>query len=605
MFDVFYYKPKNKTFLESLEKTVANIQNYVPIYRAFFDLNETNYNRISFNHKHHIVDYNKIVAATTDAAAAVAQPRECDIFIKYSPVLDPIKYMIGKYQHCEDKLHILPKYNSTEEMCIPKMLDVNNSSYVDGFFTYLTSQLLHHHAFVNGVDYYGSFMGIQREFKMNILEDYSYLLGSDFFRKNRDKLFAVENQFGDDMTAAFAAHGTGSRNHKTKLETTDEIVEIVADEIIDGSDIGGGGGSGEAAVCGELVVEYERGGGAVAPPTEEIHIVGGDGGNDDNSVSTNSSNNSSVNYTSEEEEDPDKLSDGDMFEDMTDENEISDDISSVSEETDETDDTREIIATIYNYPVQLICLEKCTGTLDHLMTEGLLSDIEWAAALFQVIMSLAVYQKSFFLTHNDLHTNNIMYVETTHKYIYYKINNRYFKVPTYHRIYKIIDFGRAIYTYRGKLFCSDSFDFHGDAATQYNFPPYYNDKKPIIEPNYSFDLCRLACSIYDCLIDPDEEDATPRGEIARLIHEWCLDDNGKNVLYMRDGEERYPNFKLYKMIARTVHKHTPFNQLNRKVFRRFEVRATDKTQRAVAEAALFVDVDSIPCYAAVPETAQI
>jgi hypothetical protein len=40
-----------------------------------------------------------------------------------------------------------------------------------------------------------------------------------------------------------------------------------------------------------------------------------------------------------------------------------------------------------------------------------------------------------------------------------------------------------------------------------------------------------------------------------------LDDKGKNILYTSDGEERYPNFKLYKMIARTVHNHTPENQL--------------------------------------------
>ena len=38
-----------------------------------------------------------------------------------------------------------------------------------------------------------------------------------------------------------------------------------------------------------------------------------------------------------------------------------------------------------------------------------------------------------------------------------------------------------------------------------------------------------------------------------------FDDNGKNILYKKNGEERYPNFKLYKMIARIVHNHTPEN----------------------------------------------
>ena len=30
------------------------------------------------------------------------------------------------------------------------------------------------------------------------------------------------------------------------------------------------------------------------------------------------------------------------------------------------------------------------------------------------------------------------------EFLYYKINNKYFKVPTYGKIFKIIDFGRAI-----------------------------------------------------------------------------------------------------------------------------------------------------------------
>ena len=48
-----------------------------------------------------------------------------------------------------------------------------------------------------------------------------------------------------------------------------------------------------------------------------------------------------------------------------------------------------------------------------------------------------------------------------------------------------------------KVCCSDSFHRKGDAATQYNCEPYYNDNKPYIQPNPSFDLCRLSCSLFD------------------------------------------------------------------------------------------------------------
>jgi hypothetical protein len=50
-----------------------------------------------------------------------------------------------------------------------------------------------------------------------------------------------------------------------------------------------------------------------------------------------------------------------------------------------------------------------------------------------------------------------------------------------------------------------------------------------------------------------------------------MDDKGKNVLYKRNGDERYPEFKLYKMIARIVHKHTPEAQLERDLFKKYVV----------------------------------
>ena len=68
-------------------------------------------------------------------------------------------------------------------------------------------------------------------------------------------------------------------------------------------------------------------------------------------------------------------------------------------------------------------------------------------------MILITYQKLFNMTHNDLHTNNIMYINTDKKHLYYKINNKHYKVPTFGKIFKIIDFGRAIYTFRSNLLC--------------------------------------------------------------------------------------------------------------------------------------------------------
>jgi hypothetical protein len=189
-----------------------------------------------------------------------------------------------------------------------------------------------------------------------------------------------------------------------------------------------------------------------------------------------------------------------------------------------------------------------------------------------------------------------MYVETNEKYLYYKFKTDIYRVPTHGKIYKIIDFGRAIYKYKKHLFCSDSFSERGDAATQYNFEPYMNTKKPIIEPNYSFDLCRLGCSIYDFIIPESDMPVFKMDDLQRLVHEWCLDDTGKSVLYKRNGEERYHNFKLYKMIARTVHEHTPEAQLSKTVFRQFLVEK-DSLAKKIRENEKVMDIDSIPCYA--------
>ena len=197
------------------------------------------------------------------------------------------------------------------------------------------------------------------------------------------------------------------------------------------------------------------------------------------------------------------------------------------------------------------------------MLENELSEEEWTSALMQIIMILITYQKSFSFTHNDLHTNNVMYNSTTQKFIYYTFKSKTYKVPTYGRIFKIIDFGRSIFKCKEKLFCSDSFQMGEDAATQYNTEPYFNEKKPRLEPNFSFDLCRLACSLFDFFVEDLDEikDLEKCSKITKLIVEWCLDDKGINLLYKTNGVDRYPDFKLYKMIARCVHNHTPQAQL--------------------------------------------
>jgi hypothetical protein len=224
---------------------------------------------------------------------------------------------------------------------------------------------------------------------------------------------------------------------------------------------------------------------------------------------------------------------------------------------------------IQSFPIQVVALEQCEQTLDSFITSCQVSDEEYGSIVTQIIMMLITYQKVFGLTHNDLHTNNIMYVKTDRQYIFYKHDGRHYKVPTFGKVYKIIDYGRAIYKFRGSLLCSDSYHPKGDAATQYNFEPYFDSNKARVEPNFSFDLCRLGCALYDMLLDGLEDQESKKSPIVEIMTKWCLDDKGRNILYKNNGEERYPDFKLYKMIARTVHNHKPCDEIKNSYFDKY------------------------------------
>jgi len=580
-FELNYQKNGNeKLFLDLAQLLdIENPQNYIPIYNNFFGLNDTNYNNINLNHHfslNEIVDpvkeYNVFKCCLKPPSNVVEIK---NVFFKFSPLLDPVKYMIGKYDASDNNLLNLPDFNNNN--CHAKSRDNNNSAYVDGFFTYLTSQLLHNHGFINGLDYYGSFLGIKKGFKVNVIDDLEYLSDSDFFNKNKGELFKLDNDYQNDL------FNFNSRNYKKRLLIEDiydvdnnDILKI--DNLENISDINNLFHSSEdngpnIVVDSDLI--YEN---VMLLPNENNASMSNTSSNTKGSNSTCSSRTSNTGSC----EDDDVVSD-DGDSDYEDVESVSESISGCSTASEDV-----INATLNRFPVSIICLENCSTTLDDLMCSNELSTKEWASILMQIIMILITYQKVFNFTHNDLHTNNIMYIETEKEFLYYKYNNKHYKVPTYGKVFKIIDFGRAIYKFKGTTICSDSFHKNGDAATQYNFEPYMNENKPRLEPNYSFDLCRLACSMYDFLIPDGDINKTP---ITSLINDWCSDDKNRNVLYKTNDEERYPDFKLYKMIVRTVHAHTPQSQLSRELFSQF-LLARNKTLKIKK----LINIDDIPSY---------
>ncbi len=79
-------------------------------------------------------------------------------------------------------------------MYYQKILDTNNVSYVDSFFSFLSSTLLHNYNFVNGIDFYGSFLGIKEDFVVNIEDEIDILHENENFHKNRDLKYSIEKE---------------------------------------------------------------------------------------------------------------------------------------------------------------------------------------------------------------------------------------------------------------------------------------------------------------------------------------------------------------------------------------------------------------------------
>lgn len=538
---------------------INKLQKYNPIYNKIFTLSSKNYNSVLLNQPYHFLNIETVINKLNEHIHR-------DIFIKYSPLLDPLHYMVGKYEKHSNILNNLPYPDNisidNHYEVLPKMNNMHNCSYVDAFFCYINSMTLHNHKVINCLDFYDSFIGIQHEFKFNVSDDIDYLLSSDFFNENMNVLYTLENV---NMKQSY----NQSRNRRSKLcisKTNHNISAISINTLTTDTPFD----NVESCLIYDhsLDIQNNERLSDITHTDNSLNINHDD--TDDNSSIANTSETDS----NEDDKDEDENENGDDWE-------TDDDNSSIGEVNDDQ------YAYIKNFPVQMICLEKCDGTLDELFNNRTIDVDTAASALFQVIMTLIIYQKMYAFTHNDLHTNNIMYIHTDIPYLYYKYEKSIYKVPTYSKIYKIIDFGRSIYRFNGVTYCSDSFGPGGDADTQYNCEPFFNDKKPRLEPNMSFDLCRLGCSIYDFIIS-DDLDISSYDELQQTIYRWCLDDTKKNILYKANGDERYPDFKLYKMIARTVHQHTPQSQLEFPFFKQFLYDNEDIEN--------LIDINTLPVY---------
>lgn len=585
--NIRYNKRQNKKLFRSITENLAvtEPQLYSPLYTTLFQLNETNYNHTELHHAHYVNRvFPKLHNKDTDTDnITVSNSFNCEIvntandtsmktvFFKYAPMLCPINYMLGKYKKY-NHLFTLPKHPSAGEQTLHhRMTSPINASFVDGFFSFLSSQLLDNHQFVNGIKFYGSYLGIKHNFKFDISDDLEELTESTFFVENIDKLFKI-----DEIATAFIKEYANQQQQSTlSFNVSDEI--DISSLAVDISQSFNQSSSDNTIGINRLL--------NCVPLDGSVHIDNNDTIHSTTKTYSTSTNSSSSTNTSVTESDDNSDSESDCDDEY--------DGECDGDEEDGSDDSYsstccDSFVYIKQFPVNIIALEQCESVFDDLLVDDDITEDEIIAAFMQIIMTLITYQKAFLFTHNDLHSNNIMWVKTHVPFLYYIVNGKYYKVPTYGRIYKIIDFGRAIYTVNGYVYCSDSYARNQDADGMYNTYPFVNPNKPIVNPNYSFDLARLGCSIYDIFHKSDDK------RVEKIVSDWCNDDTGKSILYKENGNIRYDGFKLCKMIARKVHRHIPLAQLSRPEFAKYET--TDKktiTKIKLKKVTHIINIDGI------------
>ena len=167
-----------------------------------------------------------------------------------------------------------------------------------------------------------------------------------------------------------------------------------------------------------------------------------------------------------------------------------------------------------------------------------------------------------------MHFTEVKLIVRLATFMYYKFNNKYFKVPTHGYIFKIIDFGRAIFTFHNKQYFNDTFKKHGEAGGQYDYPYdklLFKTKKEQVEPNYHFDLCRLAITILDQLKYEKDETYDTKQTLLDFIYSMTIDCNDESLY------DVYDDFDLYISIAKDANRALPSLIIQNEIFTKYRI----------------------------------
>ena len=419
----------------------------------------------------------------------------------------------------------LPVDQETSTLIHQKLQSSNNAAYVGGLIAAALSESGCQHF----PTVYGTFVGLAEEFQLNISDDYEDLCDRPWFIQNIGHTFELRLKEQVKSSAM------------TPLCISDETVDLDVEELepVDG------GVQASADEIPQLESEEEDDEEEDSSHASTDYIF---------TIRSCSTDGTSLIGAEDEEEEPYAYA---LFKDVQ---------------------------------VQTTVMEKCTDTLYHLFKENPSTE-KRLAWLFQVIMGLSYAQRNFGFVHNDLHVNNIMYVPTTAEFFYYNVAGVHYKVPTYGCLLKIIDFERSTFSIKlpgmreSRFFMSDQFQVDEEAGGQYNTEPFYNAKYPEIKPNPSFDLVRLATSLFwDCFpLGPFEESYQTDG-LFKLLMTWMTLPDGTSIMFRNlaeeDAHDRFHGFHLYKKIARAC-KDTAVPRKQVEKFSQFKVDSIPVSEKVL------------------------
>ena len=522
--------------------------------------------------------------------------KEEQIHIKKTALLEPLKVMKDEYvipariqnKHLENQ----PLQNT-----MSKLNSYNNSGHVESLFLYLGNKLVESGKCPSFPYYYGCVNGEDPNYHHNITDEYDSVSRTKWFRnrvKNDFDLLIIESDDVDEMQEqmennlrrpqSFCRDKNQNQDDDASSNDAssndDDYEDIEDDEDIDDVD--------DVAREDENLEEPKES----KEPNKVIPIDAIDSALDNiledlDNKNTTANNSNFITELNDDELDiiiEDDITSTEKTEEqiqlqqqggtniLEDDDDFIDELSDVDPDNLSIGDFENNSSNLYyircdKMPVNLCLMEKLDQTLDDLLDDGYnMSENEWFSVWFQVAFGLAIAQKYFSFVHNDLHSSNVMFKETTMKYLFFQIGNNIYRIPTYGKITKIIDFARGTFKLGDRWIFSDQFKDDGDAWGQYDYPSDGTLKNCEHKPNPSFDLVRLGTTVIQRL------ESIPT--IRHFVEDITKDDYDNSLCYDED------TFQLYIDIAHNCHNAVPIEVLNRPEFERFKI-AKDKVPKGV------------------------